>query len=79
MYSTDVSTVRLVDGSGPWDGRLEIKSNGVWGSVCWDNWDPSITDVVCSTLGFQYPSVESKFNFLFKHLPQEIGMHVIGL
>lgn len=51
---SDSSNVRLVDGPGPWNGRLEIKSNGVWGSVCWDSWNQSNTNVVCETLGFRY-------------------------
>lgn len=48
----DKSELRLVDGPGPWKGRLEIKSNGVWGSVCYDYWNDTYTDIVCRNLRF---------------------------
>lgn len=49
--------VRLVDGSTPSEGRVELCYDGVWGSVCdigWDNWDAAI---VCLRLGFQGTSM----------------------
>ncbi|XP_060910026.1 macrophage receptor MARCO-like isoform X3 [Labrus mixtus] len=43
--------VRLVPG--PNQGRLEVKYNGVWGTVCDDNFDPTDGKVVCRMLGFK--------------------------
>ncbi|WAR30646.1 DMBT1-like protein [Mya arenaria] len=38
--------VRLVDGPGPWRGRLELRTgNGRWGSLCWDHWEPATAAV----------------------------------
>lgn len=37
--------IRLRDGSGHQDGRLEIFVNGQWGTVCNDWWDMSDTQV----------------------------------
>ncbi|KAH3792351.1 hypothetical protein DPMN_145845 [Dreissena polymorpha] len=47
-----LSGVRLVDGPGPWNVRLEVRSNGGWGSVCYDSWKPANANVVCETLRY---------------------------
>ena len=46
--------VRLVGGSSYNEGRLEVKYNGEWGSVCYYGWYNTIrnTYVVCRQLGF---------------------------
>ena len=44
--------VRLVDGSGPNVGRLEICINEDWGTVCDDSWSHINAQVVCRQLGY---------------------------
>lgn len=46
----EVSEVRLVDGYTEYDGRVEIKVNGVWGSIC-DSYDVYLSRSVCSSTG----------------------------
>ncbi|XP_077637949.1 scavenger receptor class A member 5 [Lonchura striata] len=45
--------VRLMNGSGPHEGRLEIFHQRRWGSVCDDGWDGRDGDVACRALGFR--------------------------
>ena len=45
-------TVRLVNGSSPHKGRVEIFLLGKWGTVCGDTWDLFDATVLCKELGY---------------------------
>ena len=46
--------VRLLGGSNPFEGRVELFLQGQWGTVCNDGWSTEEANVICRQLG--YPS-----------------------
>lgn len=43
---------RLRGGPTPWQGRVEVRVGGVWGSICDLLWDMKDANIVCRNLGF---------------------------
>ena len=43
---------RLVDGDSESSGRAEVFHDGVWGTVCDDNFNQQAADMVCRSLGY---------------------------
>ncbi|XP_048249485.1 uncharacterized protein LOC125378243 [Haliotis rufescens] len=54
LLPIDDTSVRLVGGMNENEGRLEVKINGTWGTVCDDGFDRDAAKVVCRILGYDY-------------------------
>ena len=52
--------LRLVDGTGDHEGRLEILHNGQWGTVCDDYWTDVEAGVVCRILEWKLGAVDNR-------------------
>ena len=61
MFYTDLdpkTPLRLADGRTPTEGRVEVRLNGVWHSVCDNMFDTTDAAVVCYTLGYALSTSE---------------------
>ena len=50
--SCDEGSFRLVNGVIQNEGEIEVCINGVWGSICADQWDETDAYVLCQQLGY---------------------------
>ena len=61
------SEVRLVGGSRPDNGRVQVCFNGVWGSVCSSGFGEPEAQVTCRNLGFSDGSISESYLSLFTY------------
>ena len=70
-------TVRLINGSTNYEGRVEVNYNGVWGTVCTDGWDLNDAQVVCNELGFG-AAVDAPLNAFYGQGSGQIWLDNVG-
>ncbi|XP_053387279.1 deleted in malignant brain tumors 1 protein-like [Mercenaria mercenaria] len=49
----NITAARIVNGTGPYDGRAEINVNGIWGTICDQNFNIKAADLFCDLLGLR--------------------------
>ena len=56
--------VRLQQGPGIFNGRVELCLNGMWGLVCATKWDNADASVVCRQLGYDTQGMQKHLSDL---------------
>jgi deleted-in-malignant-brain-tumors protein 1 len=57
--------VRLVWGSGNWEGNIQVCLNGTWGWICGNNFNTADGQVICNQLGYSTSGVVVKTDSYF--------------
>ena len=63
--NSEQGNIRLVNGTSPLEGRLEICNSGRWGTVCDDMWGTADANVACRQLGFSGTGI-----VVYSHYPR---------
>ena len=64
-FSSEEIQYRLLDGRHAHEGRVEIRFDGNWGTVCSNQWDAIDALVLCRQLGLPYAGAQAVLNGYF--------------
>ena len=70
--------IRLQGGAAPNEGRVEICSNSIWGTVCDDLWDTADANVACRQLGFSPTGLFCAYDFTYQYGSVTIHFFLTG-
>lgn len=52
-YNSEILSVYLTGGIGPYEGTIHIKYHGTWGTICDDSFGENDANVICKMLGYE--------------------------
>ena len=62
-----------MDGDDDLSGRVEVRREGEWGTICKERFDDEDATVICRSLGFTYVLTLTTFNYFVKKTSQTKG------
>ncbi|GIM00456.1 hypothetical protein Vretimale_5260, partial [Volvox reticuliferus] len=76
-------SVRLIGGSGPWSGRVEIAFAGVWGTICRAAMTDNDAKVICRQLNYTGGRLSasqgySQYSYGYRYSGVPIWLHNVG-
>ena len=71
--------VRLLEGTSPLEGRVEVCKNNIWGTVCHTAWTFTDAKIVCRQLGFSVAGEEVIIHIVKKSLHNYTHFHTLNL
>ncbi|XP_021238833.1 scavenger receptor cysteine-rich type 1 protein M130-like isoform X2 [Numida meleagris] len=77
VICTEALELRLVDGRGPCEGRVEVKLRGRWGTVYDNAWNMNDAEVVCQQLGCG-SAADTKFTWRVSQVSHPIMMSFVN-
>lgn len=77
VFAVEEILVRLVNGSGAHEGRVEVFHERRWGTVCDDTWDKKDGDVVCRMLGYRAATEVHKTGRFGQGMKHSTHLHTV--
>jgi len=70
--------VQLRGSEAPYAGRVKVRYQGVWGTLCANDWKLETAEVLCRQLGYQDVELDFTLYNADEYLPMEVYDEVLG-